>query len=307
MITASCIHCKKEYSIKGIFTHFLQSHDSKWKEEWKDKNQGNSTLGNLVQIKNKNKRIQSYEANPNYCFCGNSKSWKRKNNIYCSKSCAARHTNKKRGPHSDEFKQKISNSLKGKPSKFKGISGGNKTFCSVYFHKCSQCETIILSRGSYPKRKTCSKVCQTHASVGVRKYINGRRLNIYYKKKNESIVLLESSWEEILAKHLDAEDIEWERPKPIKYLQNNKTRLYYPDFFLPLYNLYLDPKNPYELNRSKEKMSIVSSLIPLWYGDITKIIESIPLVRAVGFEPTTRMFAPAPKAGGMNQTIRRSD
>lgn len=40
---------------------------------------------------------------------------------------------------------------------------------------------------------------------------------------------------------------------------------------------------------------------------IDGIIEAIHLVRAVGFEPTTRIFAPAPKAGGMNQTIRRSD
>lgn len=307
MIGASCIHCKKEFSIKGIFTHFLQSHNSNWKKEWKNKNKENTKLGNLAQIKNKTERIRLYKENPNYCLCGNVKSWERKNNIYCSKSCATSHTNKKRVPHSEEFKQKISNSLKGKPSKLKGVLGGNKSYCSVCFHKCTQCDNIILSKGNSPKRKTCSKVCQTHASVGVRKYINGRRLTIYYKKKNGSIVLLESSWEELLAKHLDAEGIEWERPKPIKYLQNNKIKLYYPDFFLPLYNLYLDPKNPYELNRSKEKMWIVSSLIPLWYGDITKIIKSIPLVRAVGFEPTTRMFAPAPKAGGMNQTIRRSD
>jgi hypothetical protein len=65
-----------------------------------------------------------------------------------------------------------------------------------------------------------------------------------YVKLDGTVVLLDSSWEEALAKRLDELHIEWERPKPIQWVDSNgRTRNYFPDFYLPLYQLYLDPKN----------------------------------------------------------------
>ena len=295
----SCLICREVKSAKGLFTHILHSHDQQWKEEWRRLNGENLIIGNLVQRKIIDARREKYKETPNICSCGTPKTWERKNNKYCSSSCAVSQTNKNRGPVSEEQKRKTSLALKDKPRKM--------NYCSVNFHKCTQCDNIILSKGKSPKRKTCSRECQIHASVGMRSYTNGRRLNIYYQKKDGSTILLESSWEEKLAKFLDAHDIDWIRPKYIKYQQEGISRIYYPDFLLVEYGLYIDPKNPTALKTSIQKMDIVSNIIPLWYGDIDGIIDAIPLVRAVGFEPTTRIFAPAPKAGGMNQTIRRSD
>lgn len=120
--------------------------------------------------------------------------------------------------------------------------------------------------------------------------------------------MLESSWEEKLAIFLDSENIAWSRPSYIRYYMPNesKSRLYYPDFFLIDSGLYLDPKNPTALKMSIDKMNIVSTLIPLWYGDVDTIIQELS-VRVAGFEPATRLLAPAPKAGGINQTNRHSD
>lgn len=305
MNQASCIICHKEYSYRGIFLHLLQSHDPQWKEEWRRKNDGNAAKGNASQTQNRNLKIKLYNDNPNKCYCGKSIPWEKKNNKFCSHSCSASFTNKARGKFSNELKQKISKSLKDYNESNKDyisyIRDSSKNICDVIFHKCTQCDNTIISIGKKPKRKTCSRQCQTHASVGNRSYKNGRRLNIYYSKKDGNIILLESSWEEKLAKYLDMSNIEWSRPKPISYVKDGINRLYYPDFFLPDYELYIDPKNPTALSMSLDKMKIVSDIIPIWYGDIDQIIIAIPLVRVAGFEPATRIFAPAPKAGGITR------
>lgn len=78
-----------------------------------------------------------------------------------------------------------------------------------------------------------------------------------YTKKDGTIVMLDSSWEEALAKRLDDMNIEWTRPnEPISYLllTDGKTHNYFPDFYLPKYNIYLDPKNPIAMKVQKEKI-----------------------------------------------------
>jgi hypothetical protein len=311
MNKVSCICCKKEYSPSGIFTHFLHSHDIQWRESWYESNKENHKKGTAGQEKKREIRKELYRSNPTMCYCGKELSWDKRRNLFCSKSCAASKNNSNRGPASIAQKEKTSNSIKeyikNNKQEFLSRSAKHKSHTNVIFHKCTQCDNIVLSRGKKISRKTCSRECQIHASVGCRKYTNGRRLNIYYTDKNGESILLESSWELKMAEMLDHLDIKWERPKPIKYIMDGKTRLYYPDFYLTDYNLFLDPKNNTALSLSLDKMNIVSKLINLWYGDIQPMLEEIPSVRAAGFEPATRIFAPAPKAGGMSQANRRSD
>ena len=301
-----CVECHKETKTSGLANHYNRIHgnDDELKRRALFSNLMSAERARIKATERTLEECKKYSSNPNFCqVCDSEIDFFRRKNKYCSASCAVTNTNKSRGPRSEDTKRKISESNMGKP-KDKMVS---KSYCSVFFHKCTQCESIIISKGKSAKRKTCSRECQIHASVGVRSYTNGRRLNIYHTKTDGTVVLLESSWEEKLAKHLDYLDIKWVRPKPINYVLDNKTRLYYPDFFLPETGLYLDPKNPTALKLSLDKMDIVSNLIPLWYGDIDRIIDAIPSVRVAGFEPATQYLAPAPKAGGMNQTIRHSD
>jgi hypothetical protein len=81
-----------------------------------------------------------------------------------------------------------------------------------------------------------------------------------YKCKNGTEVLLDSSWEEALAKRLDALDIKWIRPtQPIPWTDNNGImHNYFPDFFLTDHNLYLDPKNPIAYIVQRAKIDIIT-------------------------------------------------
>lgn len=77
-----------------------------------------------------------------------------------------------------------------------------------------------------------------------------------YVKKDGTIVMLDSSWEEALAKRLDDTGVEWIRPEePIPYIASDgKQHNYFPDFYLPKHDLYLDPKNPAAMNAQKDKL-----------------------------------------------------
>ena len=69
-------------------------------------------------------------------------------------------------------------------------------------------------------------------------------------------IMLDSSWELELAKRLDELQVKWTRPEPIQWIdKKGLSHNYFPDFFLPEYNLYLDPKNPAAVKVQKEKIN----------------------------------------------------
>ena len=59
-----------------------------------------------------------------------------------------------------------------------------------------------------------------------------------------------------LAKSLDEHGISWIRPK-VGFLWNDQGNRYYPDFYLPDFNVYLDPKNNYLRKIDKYKIDNV--------------------------------------------------
>jgi hypothetical protein len=62
-------------------------------------------------------------------------------------------------------------------------------------------------------------------------------------------IKLGSSYEVTVAEQLDKNKIEWNRPKFFKYIDpTGKDRTYTPDFYLPQFNVYLDPKNDFLIN-----------------------------------------------------------
>ena len=68
--------------------------------------------------------------------------------------------------------------------------------------------------------------------------------------------MLDSSWEESLAKRLDETGIKWDRPEiPIEYIgSDGRVHNYFPDFYLPEHDVYLDPKNPAAIIAQKQKI-----------------------------------------------------
>lgn len=107
---------------------------------------------------------------------------------------------------------------------------------------CLTCGKLIPSNIG---RKTCSEECYrsflSKSSLERQVERHHSRKDILYRG-----VILNSSYEETVAKSLDQEGILWERPKPLRWKdQEGVDHYYYPDFFLPEYNVFLDPKNDY--------------------------------------------------------------
>lgn len=71
-------------------------------------------------------------------------------------------------------------------------------------------------------------------------------------------VLLDSSWELELAKRLDELNVEWVRPDPIPWIDDEGiTHNYFPDFYLPEQDLYLDPKNSQAIKVQQKKLDCI--------------------------------------------------
>lgn len=69
-------------------------------------------------------------------------------------------------------------------------------------------------------------------------------------------IKLDSSYEVKFAEDLDKNNIKWERPKPLLYKLNGEEHRYYPDFFLPDYNVFVDTKNDYLINSVNPRFGI---------------------------------------------------
>lgn len=78
-------------------------------------------------------------------------------------------------------------------------------------------------------------------------------------------------WEVMFAKWLDENGISWARKvEPLKYEWNGKWHLYFPDFYLPEMDVYVEVKG-YETERDRCKWKAVPNLIVIKQVDINKI------------------------------------
>ena len=97
--------------------------------------------------------------------------------------------------------------------------------------------------------------------------VNGR-----VKKVEYNGIILDSKWELIAAKFFDENKYEWIRPnKGLTYEWNNDNHIYYPDFYLPKFDLYVEVKG-YKRNRDNYKWSAVPNLIIISKNEIDKIL-----------------------------------
>lgn len=211
--------------------------------------------------------------------CLNCKTEIKKTKKFCNCSCAATYNNARR-VLSKETKAKISltlkNTIKNNPELLLNREGkagmrGKKGWRIFSKDKiCSFCKkefnAIRRKNGSFSTY--CSDECflkiKTLNAKGIkRKFYNGFKFDSNYEVK--------------IAEFLDRMDIKWQQvTTPINYIDNKgKIRKYFPDFYLPAYNLYLDPKNKFCIQQQKEKLDKVSELITLVYGEPLYIMDYI--------------------------------
>ena len=81
-----------------------------------------------------------------------------------------------------------------------------------------------------------------------------------YTKLDGTVVNLDSSYERFVAKFLDDHNIEWERTGIFEWVDSTgKKHHYFPDFYIPKLNIYLDPKNEYCFEAQKEKIEYIKT------------------------------------------------
>jgi len=267
MIT--CTYCKEEFNEPKVYANHI-----KWKHKLKAKQC--NFCGKKITC-NLQKHENACILNPlNYKKCLNCETLIKKQNKFCSSTCSAAFNNKKR-----TVKTKTSNCLECGIALVSVIN--EKKFCqncsykrnSVYNIKNKnkvKCKCVVcLKKFKYfVKKKTCSKNC-----FSILLHINstnnpncGGETN--YKRFTYKNISFDSSWEIEIAKFLDKKNILWERSRKhllYWYDGTNTKRRYYPDFYLPKYNIYIDTKNPYKQKLDTQKIEYLQKYYTIIVGD----------------------------------------
>lgn len=96
--------------------------------------------------------------------------------------------------------------------------------------------------------------------------VNGRVKKVEYNGQ-----IFDSSWEVIVAKFLDDNGYIWYKPtKGFEYIWENDTHLYYPDFYIPSLDLYIEVKG-YKRDRDDYKWKSINNLLVIKQKEITAI------------------------------------
>lgn len=247
----SCIVCQKQFSVKGIHSHYITAHTKEGNERIQKTSKIGSKKGSAKTSQAAKEKRGIYSLNPNLCFvCKTPLSYHKRSYTFCSHSCAATHTNNIREPIKTHKKHYYPPRTKIK-------------FCT-----CKICNKPFIWNSEIPNKSTknsktfCSEECyRKQYSINAKKRgFGGVRQS---RKINYNGILLGSSYEVSLAKILDHLNIIWTKPKKFSYLTPfGKSSTYEADLFLPNYNLYLDPKNNFLINNINPSLG---------YKDIDKI------------------------------------
>lgn len=104
--SVSCVSCRKVFSAKGIFSHFISIHTSEGKERCIKVGAINAKLPNsicnvLTIANTRQQRMAAYNTSPKLCEqCKCTLPFKKRSNAFCSKSCSCTNHNMIRGDKS---------------------------------------------------------------------------------------------------------------------------------------------------------------------------------------------------------------
>lgn len=145
--------------------------------------------------------------------------------------------------------------------------------------KISQETSVKLSNVNKNKKRTnetkmkisnaMKQIVKDKPDVYCGQHINGR-----VKKYEYNGIHLDGTWEVIVAQYLDKNNIKWQRPhNSFEYIWENDVHSYYPDFYLPDYEYYIEVKG-YETERDLIKYTTINKLIVLKKKEINSIINN---------------------------------
>jgi len=208
----------------------------------------------LISVSNYNKHINKHQTDPDYFIKIENRQQvlhEGLNCIYCGKYCKNKNSLAQHECRCPDNPDRIKSGgwnkglTKGTDQRLHKLSDSVKQA-----HKSGKWDNVKWLNNSHPHSVETK---QHLREVAIERGLGGYTKHIHSIDYNG--VSLDSSWELLVAKDLDLHNINWVRPKRISYIDNkNKMHYYYPDFYLPDYNIYLDPKNPYLLDNDHSNM-----------------------------------------------------
>lgn len=114
-------------------------------------------------------------------------------------------------------------------------------------------------KGTEEGKKFCGRLHTDEYKQKMSKLAFERHLGGWHTSKTIEYkgTKLDSNYELEVAKTLDENQVNWERPTYFLWEDSNGLKhRYYPDFYLPDYNVYLDPKNDYLINNKSKRFGI---------------------------------------------------
>lgn len=164
---------------------------------------------------------------------------------YCSSRCAALVNNKKRGRLSEETREKISKSLKGTASPWKGVIKVPRVEMTCANVACGK----KFSKEPWRKKRFCSVTCAMHVTGSRPTSPKAARAKAGIRPDINDTTYFYSRWEANLARLFNYLGIVWIHQPTTFDLGGQK---YTPDFYLPNDDLYIEVKNflgPYSKER----------------------------------------------------------
>ena len=198
--------------------------------------------------------------------------------FFCSRACSNKRT------HSDETCSKISKSVKDTIAK-QPINRSYSRLCKdgslrplppprpkvlsklkICTFCCKEFTATREDNNKHYFKTTCSDAC----FIAIKqRNARGNKTIIYNNKRYDS------SWEVEMAKFFEEQNILFLHPEAVIWKdKESKIHRYFPDFYIPDLQLYVDPKNPLVVKQQQDKLNIVSTQINLLYGDV-KLLKPI--------------------------------
>lgn len=148
--------------------------------------------------------------------------------------------------------------------------------CGNRFTKMVKCNSETV--------KTCGKKCLIELMRKNARSNPNCGGDTQYRKYKYHDIWMDSRWEVELATWMDVKGIKWERSRK-KHMfwwtdAAGEKRRYYPDFYLPEFDIYVDPKNKYLISVDKLKIESVikENNIRLVWGllpDVKKVLDNL--------------------------------
>lgn len=135
-------------------------------------------------------------------------------------------------------------------------------------------KSLTGKKWSKEKKEIHSKLMKQVVLENPESYCHGNK-NGRTKIYEHNGFKLRGAWELEVAKYLDKNDIVWTNKieKPFKYLWKEKEHLYFPDFYLPDYDRFIEVKG-YKVERDSAKWCVIDNLIVIMEREIKQIRNS---------------------------------